>query len=313
MKFTFLGNASSWPFSFPNLNFVPSASWEFYCVSRRSVQSRLPSFPQNRLPLDLNFEIRNLGPFLSESQLLLEYSHFSISGWVSPHHQHVDTGNYWHRCTCFQTCNYDTREDADIHTTMFYILPPHRQGISALVAGLASRLFDRLSSVCPFPVGTEKDACSSPFRLRSLSTAGSRLDTPVFFTPSADVSRFPEGCECRKLQESPFEQDSFAFIWKHSPVFRFVKEFCPFSFSYGHILCNLALNSWNFYFFELVQYAISHTISVCDYLVVLLIEEFLDCIAPQLFDLEKNLATYRHSKTLSDGGSLATNNALLPT
>ena len=31
-----------------------------------------------------------------------------------------------------------------------------------LVAGLASRLFERLSSVCPFPVGTEKDACSSP-------------------------------------------------------------------------------------------------------------------------------------------------------
>ena len=86
----------------------------------------------------------------------------------------------------------------------------HRR-LLALVAGLTSRLFERLSSVCPFPVGTEEDACSLPFRFRSLSTAGLRPDTPVFYAPAADVSRIPEACECRKLQESPFEQDPFAF------------------------------------------------------------------------------------------------------
>ena len=68
-----------------------------------------------------------------------------------------------------------------------------------------------MSSVCPFPVGTEEDACSLPFRLRSLPTAGLRLDTPVFFAPFDDVSRFPEARERRKLQEFPFEQDRFAF------------------------------------------------------------------------------------------------------
>ena len=43
----------------------------------------------------------------------------------------------------------------------------HRQGILAPVAGLASGLFERLSSVRPFPVGTEEDPCPLPFRLRS--------------------------------------------------------------------------------------------------------------------------------------------------
>ena len=72
-------------------------------------------------------------------------------------------------------------------------LAPHWQGIFAPVAGLASRLVERLSSVCPFPVGTEEDACSLPFLHRSFSTAGLRLDTLVFFTSSADVSPFPRG------------------------------------------------------------------------------------------------------------------------
>ena len=80
--------------------------------------------------------------------------------------------------------------------TMFYILPPHRQGILAPVAGAFV--------VSPFPVGTEKDACPLPLRLRSQSTAGLRLDTPVFFAPSANISQIPEACECRKLQRVPF-------------------------------------------------------------------------------------------------------------
>ena len=85
------------------------------------------------------------------------------------------------------------------------------------------------------------------------------------------------------------------------------------SFCYGHTLCNLALNHEFFDFFELVQNAISHTVSVCDNLVVLLLEEFLECVVPQLFEeLERNLATWKRTdllKLLSDGGSLVTNNA----
>ena len=107
-----------------------------------------------------------------------------------------------------------TQEDADNHTTIFYILPPTTsiyKDFFALVPGLASGLFERVSSVCPFPVGTEEDASTLPCRLRALLTARLRLDTPVFFASSAGVSRFPEACECRKLQESPFEQDPFAF------------------------------------------------------------------------------------------------------
>ena len=35
--------------SFPNFSLVPSASWRFHGVSRRSVQSLFSSFPQNRI------------------------------------------------------------------------------------------------------------------------------------------------------------------------------------------------------------------------------------------------------------------------
>ena len=95
-----------------NLRACPAEAFNLVCPPLREYTS-----------LDLNFEVHNLEPFfLSESQLLLEHSHFATSCWVSPHHQHVDTGNYCHKSTCFQTCNYDTREDADNHTTMFYIL-----------------------------------------------------------------------------------------------------------------------------------------------------------------------------------------------
>ena len=80
--------------------------------------------------LGRNFEIHNLGPFLlSESQLLLEYSLSSTSCWVSPHHQQVDTSNYCHERTCFQTCNHDTREHDDL------LQLAHGQRILALVAG----------------------------------------------------------------------------------------------------------------------------------------------------------------------------------
>ena len=101
--------------------------------------------------------------------------------------------------------------------------------------------------------------CSLPFLLCSLLfTASLRPDTFVlhFFRWCLSVSL--RHANCRKLQDSPFEQDPFAFHCKHSPVFRLD-------------------------FFELVQYAISHTFSVCDNLVFLLLAKFLDWTVPQLF------------------------------
>ena len=53
----------------------------------------------------------------------------------SPHRQHVDTSNCCHKCTWFQTCNHDTREDVENHTTIFYILSP-RDYDSSRRAGL---------------------------------------------------------------------------------------------------------------------------------------------------------------------------------
>ena len=52
----------------------------FIACSNRSVQSHLPRFPQKRLPWIWILRYTTLDLFfLSESQLLLEYSHFSTS------------------------------------------------------------------------------------------------------------------------------------------------------------------------------------------------------------------------------------------
>ena len=175
--------------------FFPGFEFRTKCVLQRSAE---------KTSLDLNFEMHNLGPFfLSESQLLLEYS--LTSCWVSPHHQHVDTGNYCHKCTCVQTCN--RRKSHDDLLPLAY----QRQRILALVAGLASRLVELFTSVCPFPVGTEENACSLPFSLCSLFTAGLRPDPFALSTSSAVVYRFPEARVCRKLQDYPLEQDPVAF------------------------------------------------------------------------------------------------------
>ena len=79
----------------------------------------------------------------------------------------------------------------------FYIFAPHRQGILAQVAGLASRLFERCRQSVLFPSLQKRMLTLLLFRLRSSTTAGLRLDTPVFFA---------------SLQESTlFEHDPFAF------------------------------------------------------------------------------------------------------
>ena len=60
----------------------------------------------------------------------------------------------------FQTCNHDTRDDVDNHTTIFFILPLIDKEFRALVTGLAFRLFELFKSVCVFTFGTEEYACS---------------------------------------------------------------------------------------------------------------------------------------------------------
>ena len=52
------------------------------------------------------------------------------------------------------------------------------------------------------------------------------------------------------------------------------------------------------YFFDLFQYGLSHTCSVCDNLVFLLLAEFLGCVVPKLYELGRNLATRRRTDRL---------------
>ena len=85
---------------------------------------------------------------------------FSTSRWSCSYHQLVDTGNDSHVCICFQTCNHDTRDDVDNHTTIFFILPAIDKKFSALVAELAFRLFKLLRHSVSFTFGTEENACS---------------------------------------------------------------------------------------------------------------------------------------------------------
>ena len=157
----------------------------------------------------------NLGPFFSFRKAIDPWVPFFLDlALGSSHHQHVDTSNYCRGCTCLQTCNYDTREDDFLH------LASHRQKNFSSSPRSGLWTFPAFVVSPSFSVGTEEDACPLPFRLRSLFTAAFSLNTHVFFAPSADFSRFPEACEVRKLQESPFEQDPFAFHCLHSPVFR---------------------------------------------------------------------------------------------
>ena len=81
------------------------------CTVCRSVPSHSPSFRYTTLDF-----------YVSESQLLPEYSLSSISCWASPHHQHVEISSYFPKCIGFQTCIYDTQEGAKNNTTIFYIL-----------------------------------------------------------------------------------------------------------------------------------------------------------------------------------------------
>ena len=82
-------------------------------------------------------------------QLILEHL-FSTSRWGCSYHQLVDLGNDGYECICFQTCNHDTRDDVDNHTTIFFILPTIDKEFWASVARLAFGLFKLFPSVCVF-------------------------------------------------------------------------------------------------------------------------------------------------------------------
>ena len=68
-------------------------------------------------------------------------SFFDLALTLLLHHQHVDASNECHKCIRFQTCNHDTRDDADNHVTIFFIF----------------------TSVCSFTFGTEEDTCRVPW------------------------------------------------------------------------------------------------------------------------------------------------------
>ena len=116
----------------------------------------------------------------------------------------------------------------DNHTTDFlHLAPTHRQGILAQVAGLASRLFERFV-VSPSCSRRYRRGCFLFTFPPSLVIHGwfeARFSCVLHFLRWC---RFPEARGWRKLRVSPSEQNLFAFHWKHSPVFRLVKEFCPF-------------------------------------------------------------------------------------
>ena len=151
MRFTFLDNASRWPFSFPNAVLYQVRPEIFWCVPPKRSIPILPIFRRTEF---IGSESWDTLPWTFFSFRMASLSNFFSrppAGFLLTI-QHVDTGNESHKCICFQTCNHDIRDEANNYTTIFYILP--------LVAGLASRLVEPLSSVRPFPVCTEEDSCS---------------------------------------------------------------------------------------------------------------------------------------------------------
>ena len=125
MSVTFLDNTSRWPFLFPEFEFRTRCVLRILrCVPPKRSLS-LAQLSAEWTSLDLNSEVHDLGLFyLSELQLLLEYSLSSTSCWASPHHQHVETGMIAINASAFRLVTYDTREDAENHTTIFTFCSP---------------------------------------------------------------------------------------------------------------------------------------------------------------------------------------------
>ena len=184
---------------FPVFNFVPSASWEFQVCPAEAFNPYSSTF--RRIGF-IGSEFWDTQPWIF---VLIQNSNWSLSTffptsrWVSSYRQHVEIGNDSHECICFQTCNHDTRDDVDNLTTIFYILPAVDKEFSALVTGLAFRLFELFPPVCVFTFGTEEYACSWCEFLASLH-----------FIPRC-LHGLPRHAGAEKLQASLLEQDPIVF------------------------------------------------------------------------------------------------------
>ena len=97
--------------------------------------------------------------FLQSSNCSLS-TFFSTSRWGCSYHQFVDTSNDSYECICFQTCNHDTRDDVDNHTTIFFILLAIGNGFYCFSRKTGLWTVQAFSSVCFFTFGTEENACS---------------------------------------------------------------------------------------------------------------------------------------------------------
>ena len=132
MRFTCLENASRLPLS--RIQFCTRCILRISGASLRSVRSHFL-----QLSVEKEFigsESRTSEPctfFLSEKQLILEYLLLRPRAEVASHLQHVEIGNNSLECICFRTCNHDTRDDVENHTTIFASCPQET------VAGLALR------------------------------------------------------------------------------------------------------------------------------------------------------------------------------
>ena len=119
MRFTFLNKASRLPFCFPN-----SILYQVHPEGFQVCPANPNSSTFHRIVfIGSDFEIHNLGSFSQDSNLSLT-TFFSTSRWGCSYNQLVDIGNESHECICFQTCDHDTRDDVDNHTTIFSSCPP---------------------------------------------------------------------------------------------------------------------------------------------------------------------------------------------
>ena len=150
--------------------------------------------------MDLNVEIHNLGLyFVSESRLHLEYSLSSTSCWflltISMSKQAMIAMN-----TSVSRLVITTHGRISIITRRpFACCSPYTRDLSS----------SRRTGLWTFWSFSRQSVPSLSFLTRS--TTGLRPDPLVFTTSSSVISRFPEASVCRKLQDSPLEQDPFAF------------------------------------------------------------------------------------------------------
>ena len=141
------------------------------------------------------------------------------AGFTS-HHHHVDIGIECHKCICFQTCNHDTRDDADNHTTIFFILPSRDKGLKTLVARLAFRLFELSRQSVP----------SLSVLKRMLALGETSLRLPLLSTKSNGVPW--HAC----VENYNLEQDPIVFRGKRFSSLRLGERILPLSLCHDSTL-----------------------------------------------------------------------------